>query len=52
MNLDLPLIFDFLMCVAVLAYIVVLTHLAGNGAGDADVAQAAPAAQTVKGGAA
>ena len=35
--------------VMLLAYIVVLTHLAGNGAGDADVAQAAPAAQSAKG---
>jgi len=38
--------------VMLLAYIVVLTHLAGNGAGDADAARAAPAAQSVKGGAA
>jgi len=38
--------------VMLLAYIVVLTHLAGNGAGDADAGRAAPAAQSVKGGAA
>ena len=36
--------------VMLLAYIVVLTHLAGNGAGDADAARAARAAQSVKGG--
>ena len=38
--------------VMLLAYIVVLTHLAGNGAGETGMTRVAPAAQPVNGGAA